>query len=199
MSIAPIRLAVLGSTNGTDLQAIIEAIESQSLHAKIEVVLSNRKKAYILQRARKNNLRAIYVSQKGKERFEYDLEVLNILSQFKLDLIVLIGYMRILSPFFVNSWKNKIINVHPSLLPEFAGGMDTDVHEQVILAKKKETGCTVHLVEEKVDQGQILLQKKCPVSLNDTSESLKKKVQKLEGEALIQVIEDLRRNIKQLK
>jgi phosphoribosylglycinamide formyltransferase-1 len=102
--------------------------------------------------------------------------------------------MRILTPIFVDSWRGKIINVHPSLLPEFAGGMDTDVHEQVILAKKKESGCTVHLVEEEVDSGQILVQKKCPIAITDTPESLKEKVQRLEGEALIEAIDKYHQN-----
>jgi phosphoribosylglycinamide formyltransferase-1 len=189
MSVKPIKLGILGSTKGTDLQAIIEAVENHSLNAKIEIVMSNRKDAFILQRARNHNLRSIYVPHKGKERAEYDSEVLNILSQYKIDLVVLIGYMRILSPIFVNAHKGKIINVHPSLLPEFAGEMDTDVHEQVIQAGKKVTGCSVHLVEEEVDRGEILLQKKCYVSPNDTPISLKEKVQKLEGEALIEVID----------
>ena len=106
----------------------------------------------------------------------------------KVDLILLIGYMRILSAPFVNKYKNKILNVHPSLLPAFAGGMDLNVHEEVIKSGVKETGCTIHLVDEGVDSGKIILQKKCFVSPSDTTETLKKKVQKLEGSAWVEVL-----------
>ncbi len=183
-----LRLAVLGSTRGTDLQFIIDAIKSGELDAKIEVVVSNRKKAYILERARLEGLRALYVPQKGKSREEFDSEVLEVLGQFKIDLILLIGYMRILSPVFIEKWRGRILNVHPSLLPAFAGGMDSDVHSEVLKAGVKETGCTIHQVDETVDGGEIILQKKCPVLIGDTAETLKSKVQKLEGEAFVEVL-----------
>ena len=96
--------------------------------------------------------------------------------------------MRILSPGFVDRWGGKIINVHPSLLPKYAGGMNNDVHESVLAAGDKETGCTIHLVTKEVDGGPILLQKSCPVFENDSVESLKERVQELEGKAFIEVI-----------
>jgi len=105
-------------------------------------------------------------------------------------LILLIGYMRILSPTFTTKYKNKILNVHPSLLPKFAGGMDTNVHEEVLKAGEKETGCTIHLVDEGVDTGKIILQKSYQIKSADTPETLKQKVQKLEGEAFIEVIKN---------
>jgi phosphoribosylglycinamide formyltransferase-1 len=183
-----LRLAVLGSTRGTDLQFIIDAIKSDELDAKIEVVVSNRKKAFILERARIEGLRSLYVPQKGKTREEFDTEVLEVLDQFKIDLILLIGYMRILSPVFIEKWRGKILNVHPSLLPEFAGGMDSDVHSEVLKAGVGETGCTIHQVDETVDGGEIVLQKKCSVLPEDTADTLKQKVQKLEGEAFVEVL-----------
>ena len=185
-----IHLATLGSTRGTDLQAIIDAIESNELNAKIEIVISNKPDAYILERAKKHNLLTQFVENKNKTREEFDGEVIKILEKYPVDLIILIGYMRILSPEFVHHYQSKIINVHPSLLPAFAGGMDLNVHEEVVKAGVKETGCTVHLVDEGVDTGKILLQKKCAVEPNDTAETLKAKVQKLEGEALIEVIKE---------
>ena len=111
-----------------------------------------------------------------------------ILESKKIDLILLIGFMRILSPGFVDRWGGKIINVHPSLLPKYAGGMNNDVHESVLAAGDKETGCTIHLVTKEVDGGPILLQKSCPVFEKDSVESLKERVQELEGKAFIEVI-----------
>ncbi len=183
------KLAVLGSTRGTDMQAIIDAIENKTLNAEICIVISNKPDAFILERAKNHNIRALYIDQKNKTREQFDQEVLNALEQCKPDLILLIGYMRILSPLFVRAYKDKILNVHPSLLPAFAGGMDMNVHQAVIESGLKETGCTIHLVDEGVDTGKILVQKKCAVEPNDTAETLKEKVQKLEGEAFIEAIQ----------
>jgi folate-dependent phosphoribosylglycinamide formyltransferase PurN len=97
--------------------------------------------------------------------------------------------MRILSPWFCDRWRGRLINVHPSLLPDFAGGMDQDVHRAVLESHRTQTGCTVHLVTSDVDAGPILLQKRCPVRLGDTPDTLKARVQDLEGKALLEVIE----------
>ena len=183
-----IKLGVLGSTKGTDLQAIIDAIDRGELDASIEVVISNRKKAYILERARNHDIKAIFISHKGKEREDFDREMTDVLKSKGVELILLIGFMRILSPWFCRYWENRIFNVHPSLLPKYAGGMDMNVHEEVLKNKDSETGCTIHIVTEKVDEGPIVVQKKCAVSPDDTPESLKAKVQALEGEAFIEAI-----------
>lgn len=183
------KLAILGSTNGTDMQSIIEAISKGKLLAKIEIVLSDRAHASILDRARKHGITARYIDPSGKTRADYDAEILRMLSVYKPDIILLIGYMRILSQAFVRAYKDRIINVHPSLLPAFAGGMDLNVHTSVIDAGVPETGCTIHLVDEGIDTGKILLQKKCAVLQDDTPESLKKKVQRLEGQALVHVLQ----------
>lgn len=190
-SIRKLHLAVLGSTRGTDLQAIIDAIESKTLNAEIVIVVSNKPDAYILERAKNHGLNTILIESKGKERAAYDQEILEELKKYPVDLVLLIGYLRILSPHFVAAYKDRILNVHPSLLPAFAGGMDMNVHEAVIKAGVKETGCTVHLVDEGVDTGKILVQKRCAVEPTDTAETLKTKVQKLEGEALIETIKQL--------
>jgi phosphoribosylglycinamide formyltransferase-1 len=182
------RLAVLGSTRGTDMQAIIDAIANQTLLASIEVVISNKQDAYILERARLHQLNAVFVDPACLSREEYDKKLVAVLSQYQVDLIVLIGYMRILSNHFIVHWRNKIINVHPSLLPAFAGGMDNNVHQAVLNAGVKETGCTVHYVTEDIDAGPILIQKRCAILVDDTVESLKSRVQKLEAEALIEAI-----------
>jgi phosphoribosylglycinamide formyltransferase 1 len=182
------KLVILGSTNGTDMQSIINSIENGTLDAKIELVISNKPNALILERAKKHNLKTLVIDSKGKVRLEFDLELFAAIKDIQLDLIVLIGYMRILSDEFVEGFEGRIINVHPSLLPKYAGGMDFDVHNQVIENKELETGCTVHLVTKVLDGGSILLQKKCLVQPSDTASKLKSKVQKLEGKALVEVI-----------
>jgi phosphoribosylglycinamide formyltransferase 1 len=184
-----VKLAILGSTKGTDMQAIIDAIESGELNASIEVVISNKKSAYILERAKKHNISAIYIpAVKGESREEYDQHLINELSNYHVDLVLLIGYMRIITSNLVDKYKGKILNVHPSLLPKFAGGMDINVHAEVLKAGETETGCTIHEVTAEVDAGPIVIQKKCKVEPDDTVETLKEKVQKLEGEAFIEAI-----------
>jgi phosphoribosylglycinamide formyltransferase-1 len=102
--------------------------------------------------------------------------------------------MRILSKNFCLEWKDKILNVHPSLLPKYAGGMDNDVHKKVLKNNDSETGCTIHFVTEELDAGPILVQKKCVVEVNDTPSSLKKRVQKLEGQAFLEAINLIQNN-----
>ena len=183
-----IKLGVIGSTNGTDLKPILDAIGSGKLSAEVSVVLSNRKDAYILERAHNHNVPAFFISHKGKPREEFDAEITAILKEHSVDLILLIGFMRILSAEFCREWQDKVLNVHPSLLPKYAGGMDTNIHQEVLKNKDTETGCTIHFVIEDVDAGPILIQKKCNVNRDDTIESLKTKVQTLEGRAFIEAI-----------
>lgn len=183
-----INIAVLGSTRGTDLQAIIDEIEAGKLNAKIAVVISNKEDAYILERARKHNIKAIFLDPNGKTREEYDREIIKILESENVDLVLLIGYMRILSKEFVQRYKNRIMNIHPSLLPAFGGGMDKDVHKAVLESGVKVTGCTLHFVDEGVDTGPIILQKPVMIEEGDTIESLKAKVQKAEQEIILKAI-----------
>lgn len=183
-----IRLGVLGSTKGTDLQAILDAIHSGALDASVVVVVSNRNNSYILERARNNNIPNVFVPHAGKTRDEFDREITAALLQYNVDLVLLVGFMRILSAEFCRKWQDRILNVHPSLLPKYAGGVDTSVHEEVLRNGDMETGCTIHFVTEEVDSGPILIQKKCAVAREDTVESLKTKVQQLEGIAFIEAI-----------
>jgi len=187
-----VRLAVIGSTSGTDLVPIVNAINSGSLLASVEVIISNNELSGILKKASAYGIENHFVCHKNKKRGVFDMEMSQILENKKIDLILLIGFMRILSPEFVGRWDGKIINVHPSLLPKYAGGMNSSVHESVLAAGDKETGCTIHLVTKEVDGGPILIQKSCPVLHNDTVETLKERVQKLEGEAFIEVINNWR-------
>ena len=189
----PVKLGVLGSTKGTDLQAIIEAIDAGILDASIEIVISNRETAYIIERARNHKLKTLFIDHRNQSREEFDTEVTRALKKNDVELVLLIGFMRILSKRFVSNWQGRILNVHPSLLPAFAGGMDLNVHEEVLKAGVHETGCTIHYVTEDVDGGSIIVQKRCPVIPDDTAETLKQKVQTLEGDAFIEAIQLLQK------
>jgi len=190
-----IKLGVLGSTRGTDLQAIIDSINKKELGAEIVVVISNKKGAYILERAKQNKIPYVFISHIGKNREEFDGEITSVLKKSEVELILLIGFMRILSAGFCHVWRDRLLNVHPSLLPKYAGGMDVSIHEEVLKNRERETGCTVHFVTEDVDKGPILIQKSCPVDDNDTVETLKTKVQQLEGAAFVESIKLIQNNI----
>ena len=189
-----IKLGVIGSTNGTDLQVILDAIGSGKLNAEVSVVLSNQKNAYILERAKNHNVPVVFTSHKGKSRKEFDAELTAVLKEHSVNLVLLIGFMRILSAEFCRRWQDRLLNVHPSLLPKYAGGLDTNVHEEVLKNGDAETGCTIHFVTDEVDGGPILIQKECNVEAHDTVETLKTKVQKLEGEAFIEAIQLIQNN-----
>lgn len=178
-----IRLGILGSTRGTMMMYLQEAIQRGELSAEIAIVLSNKSDALILENANKLGLKSLVIDTKNS-----DDVLTETLLKAKIDLIVLVGYMRILSKKFVETWKNKIINVHPSLLPAFSGKMDRQVHQAVLDAKEQETGCSVHYVTEVVDAGPVIIQKKCEVLATDTVDSLRSRVQSLEGIVLVEAI-----------
>lgn len=190
-----LKIAVLGSTKGTDLQAVIDALESGKLKGiEISFVLSDKKDAYILERAKKHKLNAIFLDPKGKKREEYDKEVDALLSKNNVQLILLIGYMKLMSDWFVNKWRNKVMNIHPSLLPMFAGGMDKNVHEEVLKHGCKVSGPTLIFIDEGADTGPVILQKAVDIEEGETVDSLKEKVQKAEQEIIIKGIELFRDN-----
>ena len=189
-----IRLGVLGSTRGTDLGAILSAINNKKLVAEVSVVISNRENAYILTRAKNHNVPSFFISHKDKSREEFDRDVTTILKQYNVELVLLIGFMRILSAEFCQAWRDRVLNVHPSLLPKYAGGMDMNVHEEVLKNGDHETGCTIHFVTETVDDGPVLVQKRCTVETNETMATLKLKVQALEGGAFIEAIQLIQNN-----
>lgn len=180
----PLKIAILASGRGSVIPRIIEAINDKQLNAKIEIIISNKADADVLKLAEHHNIEAQYIPSEQL--------ISQTLKQHNIDLILSIGYMKILSRTFVQEWQNRILNVHPSLLPAFAGLMNLKVHQAVLEAGVKETGCTVHLVTEEVDAGPILLQKRCSVHTADTPQTLKERVQKLEGEALVEAIKKWR-------
>jgi len=182
-----IRIAILASTRGTDMQAIIDEIEAGKLNAEIVCVISNRKDAYALERAKKHGIEAIFIDPKGKSPEEYDKEILNELEKRNVDLIILIGYNKIITKVLIDKYRNRIMNIHPSLLPAFPG-WDRNVHQAVLDYGCKVTGCTLHFVDENIDAGPIILQKAVEVDENDTVDSLKEKVQKAEQEIILKGI-----------
>jgi phosphoribosylglycinamide formyltransferase-1 len=190
-----LNIAVLGSTKGTDMEGIIDAIQKGELSAVLSLVISDRKGAYILERAKNNGIPALFVNPKNfGTREDFDREIVKKLREKKVDLVLLIGYMRILSSYFVSQFRNRVMNIHPSLLPAFAGGMDLDVHKLVIDQGIKVTGCTLHFVDEGTDTGPIIMQKTVEVKGNDTPQTLKQKIQEAEQEAIIEAIKLFQEN-----
>ena len=183
-----LKIAVLASTNATDMQGIIDAIEKKEIDAKIVCLISNKENCGAMERARKHGIEAIFIDGKGKEREEFDRLAVHEIEKKHADLILLIGYMRFLSPYFVKKYENKIMNIHPSLLPAFAGGMDKNVHEEVLKRGCKVTGCTLHFVDEGADTGPIIMQKCVKIDEDETADTLKQKVQKKEVECFIDAI-----------
>jgi len=168
------KIGVLVSGRGTNLQAIIDAIENGELSAEIAVVLSNKKEAPALERAQDKSIETVYLDPKqfaGKK--EYDLELSRELKKHGVDLVCLAGYMRILNPEFIGMFPGKIINIHPSLLPAFPG---LDVQQKAIDYGVKFSGCTVHFVNEEVDGGPIILQAVVPVHPSDNAETLSERI-----------------------
>lgn len=175
-----LRIAVLVSGGGTNLQAIIDGIEQGRItNSEIAVVISNKRDAYALERARKHGISAEVVSPKDYgSRQEFDRELLDTVNRYNAGLIVLAGYLVILPELLVSSYKNRIINIHPSLIPSFcgAGYYGLKVHEAALERGVKVTGATVHFVDEGTDTGPIILQQSVQVSGGDTPKLLQKRV-----------------------
>lgn len=182
------KIAVLVSGGGTDLQSIIDAVENKKLNVKIEMVIGSRDNIYALERAKKHNIKTFVVSRReyGEEASDKILE----LTKGKVDLIVLAGFLAILDGEILKEFDNKIINIHPSLIPAFCGpGMyGIKVHEAAIKSGVRFSGCTVHFVNSEVDGGAILLQEVVPVCFEDDAETLQKRILEKEHILLPQAI-----------
>jgi phosphoribosylglycinamide formyltransferase-1 len=167
------RLGILLSGRGSNFQAIARAIAAGTLNAEIAVVISNRPDAPGLEIARELGLTAVGLSSKGIDREEFDRQLVALLQEYKVDLVCLAGYMRLLSGYFVRSFPMRILNIHPSLLPSFPG---LDAQHQALLHGVKYSGCTVHFVDENLDSGPIVKQSVVPVEDDDTPESLSARI-----------------------
>jgi phosphoribosylglycinamide formyltransferase 1 len=166
----PVSIGVLLSGGGTNLQAIIDAIEAGKLDAKIEVVLSNKADAYGLTRARQHGIPTEVLNHKDfASREAYDQAVVARLSGRGVELVALAGFMRLLSPVFIKAFSNRIMNIHPALLPSFPG---LNVQQKAVEHGARFSGCTVHFVNEECDEGPIIIQAVVPVFPDDTGEAL---------------------------
>ncbi len=170
----PLRVAVLASGRGSNLQAVIDAIEAGQVHATIVAVISNKKDAAALERARKHGLPDLFVdpkpfAERPDSREAYDRALLEVLEKHNVELVLLAGYMKIVTAVLINAYVNRIMNIHPSLLPSFPG---LEVQKNAIVWGCKLAGCTVHFVTEGVYEGPIILQAAVPILDGDTVESL---------------------------
>ena len=175
-----LKIAVMVSTRGTDLQAIIDEIEAGELDVDLRLVFSN-KKGYEVERAENAGIKTkVLLFEKDTDTREgYDKKTAQILDTEGVELIVLVGYMRLFSEWFVRKYKNRIMNIHPSILPSFPG-MDRSVHEEVLKCGCKVSGCTIHFVDEGTDTGPIIAQRTVDIENGETVDSLKEKVQSIE-------------------
>lgn len=188
-----VNLGILISGNGTNLQAIIDAVKKREIDCSIKVVISNRKEAYGLERAKINNIPAFYISSKNMKNEEFDDIVLKILEEHGVELVVLAGYLKIITAHLIKKYEYKIINIHPALLPAFGGKgyYGLHVHEAVLNAGCKVSGCTVHFVTEDIDGGPIIAQTAVKVLDTDTPETLAQRILPYEHETLIAAIKNL--------
>lgn len=173
-----LNIAVLISGGGSNLQSIIDGCESGYINGIVKIVISNKDNVYGLERATKHNIKTFVEKE--------DEKIIDLLNKENIDLVVLAGYLKIISPKFVEAFRNKIINIHPSLIPAFCGEgyYGKKVHESVINYGAKLSGATVHFVDEGADTGPIIMQKSVEVKFNDTPQSLSERVLTVEHEIL---------------
>jgi phosphoribosylglycinamide formyltransferase-1 len=171
------RLGILLSGRGSNFDAIAQHIDGGKLDAEIAVVISNVENAPGLQKARQRGLATFFIGSKGLSREEFDRRVAGVLQEKQVDLVCLAGFMRLLSPYFIQVFRHRIVNIHPSLLPAFPG---LDAQRQALDYGVKYSGCTVHFVDEGLDSGPIILQAPVPVLDSDTEETLSARILKEE-------------------
>jgi phosphoribosylglycinamide formyltransferase-1 len=186
-----VRLAILLSGRGSNFQAIHEAIRSNALDAQIVVVISNRPDAPGIERAREYGYDAHVVDHKTfADRAAHEAEVLRLLDEARPDFIVLAGYMRLLSAAFVERWRDRILNIHPSLLPAFPG---VDAQTQAVAYGVKVSGCTVHFVDEHLDAGPLIVQRTVEVREDDDASTLAARILEQEHAAYVEALAKLSR------
>lgn len=174
----PIRVGVLASGRGSNLQAIIDAIEAKTLDATIVVIVSNKQDAEALDRARQHGIKGMFldpksVAEEADPRKAYDQKILEVLREHDVQLVLLAGYMKIVTSVLIDAYQWRMMNIHPSLLPSFPG---LGAQKQALYAGVKVSGCTVHFVTEGVDEGPIILQAAVPVNEDDTVDSLSARI-----------------------
>lgn len=188
-----VRIGVLVSGGGTNLQALIDACQESKINGQVVLVISNRKDAFALDRASASGIREEFVSPLDFKGEDYDREIIRLFKKEEVQLVVLAGYLRVLTPLFIEAYRDSIVNIHPSLIPDFCGKgfYGERVHRAVLESGVKETGATVHLVDEGTDTGPILLQETVPVMEDDTVQSLQKRVLKVEHRILVKAVGEM--------
>ena len=190
--LAPLALGILSSHGGTNLQAIIDACRAGTLDAEVRVVISNNSRAFALERARRANIPAVHLSAvTNPNADDLDRTITDTLKRRGVSLVILAGYMKLLGPRALCEYRNRVLNVHPALLPKFGGrGMYGErVHAAVLAAGERESGVTVHIVDERYDHGPIVAQATVPALLSDSPESLAARVLEREHSLYPQTIQ----------
>ncbi|RFU60603.1 phosphoribosylglycinamide formyltransferase [Bacillus sp. V59.32b] len=183
------KIAIFASGNGSNFQAIYEAVKAGSLQADISLVVSDKKDAYVLERANSADLETFsFTPKEYKSKEEFETEILMNLRELGVEVIVLAGYMRLIGPTLLGEFSGRIVNIHPSLLPSFPG---KDAIGQAFAAKVKVTGVTVHYVDEGMDTGPIIAQQAVPVLEGDTRERLQQRIQIAEHELYPSVLKEI--------
>ncbi|MFO7677499.1 MAG: phosphoribosylglycinamide formyltransferase [Thermoplasmatota archaeon] len=181
-----LKVGVLASGSGTDLQSIIDASENNMISAQVVVVISDKKDARCLQRAKKHHILNYYLNPQGEDKQSYDQEISKLFQNHNVELVVGAGYMRLLSKDFVKQWYGKLINIHPALLPSFKG---TNGQKDALEYGVKISGCTTHFVDTEMDHGPIILQAAVKVHPNDTRDSLAQRILSVEHQILPRTIQ----------
>lgn len=188
------KIGILISGRGSNMVALVDAVKSGEIPAsEVAVVISDKPDAAGLAKAAKRGVETLVIERHGRKRAEHDAEIIAALKERGVELVCLAGYMRLLSPDFVHAFPGRIINIHPSLLPKYPG---LEVHERVLAAGEKTSGCTVHYVNEDLDAGRIILQRVVEVKDGDTAETLSARILEQEHTAYVdavrKVISDVR-------
>jgi len=181
-----IKVGVLASGSGTDLQSIIDASEKNMIDAKVEIVISNKENAYALKRADKHKIKNYFINPQELNQIEYEHKIDKLLEESKIDLIIGAGYMRLLTDNFVKKWYGKLINIHPALLPSFKG---TNGQGDAIDYGVKISGCTTHFMDEEMDHGPIIIQAAVKILEKDSRDELANRILKIEHQILPRTIQ----------
>ena len=185
-------IAILSSGSGSSSRKLLENIKN--MKSNVSVIITNKADAKIIDIAKQYKISFIYLpKKKDTSNATYDTQLLIILQSYNINVIFLIGYMRIITEKLINNYKKNIFNIHPSLLPKYKGMMDLDIHQTVIENKDSYTGCTLHIVEEIVDEGQIVLQRRIKVNTSDKYE-LKKQIQMEENKCIYEYVKIIENN-----
>jgi len=183
------KIGILISGRGSNMVALVDAVASGEIPAsEVAVVISDKADAAGLAKAEERGVETLVIERNGRKREEHDAEIVAALKDRGVEFVCLAGYMRLLSPMFVRAFPDRIINIHPSLLPAYPG---LNVHERVIAAGEKRSGCTVHYVDELLDHGEVILQREVPVLPDDTPETLSARILEQEHGAYVEAVKKI--------